>query len=78
MDHGGTSSTVTGHITVVQERRFLLVTDDGRGCQLTLAHDAPLDTDDLRRFRQDGTHVFVEYGGEPGLASGVAHAISPG
>jgi hypothetical protein len=66
-----------GHITVVQERRFLLATDDGRGCQLTLAHDASVDIDTLRQFADGHTHVGVNYSGEPGLISGIAHAIEP-
>jgi hypothetical protein len=66
-----------GHISVVQERRLLLITDDGTGCQLTLAHDATVDIDALRQFAEARTHVSVEYSGEPGLASGVAHAVEP-
>ena len=67
-----------GHITVVEERRFLLVTDDGRGCQLTLTHNAVTEAETLHRFQAQGTHVVVVYSGEPGIASGVAHAVSPG
>jgi hypothetical protein len=69
------SNRASGHITVVQERRFLLMTDDGHGCQLTLAHDAPLDADALHRFHERGVHVAVEYDGEPGVADGVAHRV---
>jgi hypothetical protein len=67
-----------GHITVVEERRFLLITDDGRGCQLTLTHNAATEAETLHRFQAQGTHVVVVYSGEPGTASGVAHAVSPG
>jgi len=66
-----------GHISVVQERRFLLITNNGTGCQLTLAHDATVDIDALRQFAEAHTHVSVEYSGEPGLDSGVAHAVEP-
>jgi len=67
----------TGHITVVEERRFLLLTDDGRGFRLTLAHDASSDVDTVNRWREARTPVVVEYDGEPGTASGVAHAVTP-
>jgi hypothetical protein len=66
-----------GHITVVQERRFLLMTDAGTGCQLTLAHDAPVDVDALRQFAEGRTHVSIDYSGEPGVASGIAHTVEP-
>ncbi len=64
-----------GTIAVVQEERFRLITDTGQGLLLTLAHDAPLEDEDLQRFHKANQHVIVEYEGKPNLASGVAHSI---
>jgi hypothetical protein len=67
--------TAKGHITIVQEQRFRLVTDTGQGLLLTLAHDAPLEASDLQRLHEANTYVTVEYEGEPNLESGVAHSV---
>jgi hypothetical protein len=67
--------TVTGHITILQEERFRLVTDDGRVLLLTLAHNAGVGAEELHHFRQSGTRLCVEYEGEPDLASGVARSV---
>ena len=64
-----------GYITVVQEQRFRLVTDDGRGLLLTLARNARVDGHTLQELHNSRTHVRVEYEGEPNMASGVALAI---
>lgn len=69
------SKTVSGHITVVQEERFRLVTDTGQGLLLTLSNHAGLDADDLCRFRDAGTRVVVRYDGEPNLESAVARSV---
>jgi hypothetical protein len=74
---GTHTKTVRGHITLVQEQRFHLATEGGPGYLLVLAHDAPPDASDLRRWQEAGTPVVVEYTGEPGLDSGVAHRVSP-
>jgi formate dehydrogenase major subunit len=68
------SKEVQGRITLVQEQRFRLVTDDGRVLLLTLAHNADAD---LRRLQQSGASVRVEYDGEPNFSSGVAHRVWP-
>lgn len=70
-----TKHVLSGYISVVQEQRFRLVTDDGRGFLFTLAHDAPLQLSDLSRLQMTHAHVEIEYTGEPNLTSGVAHAI---
>jgi len=64
-----------GTIAVVQEQRFRLITDAGQGLLLTLAHDAPLDDQDLRQLHDLNLHVVVEYEGEPNLDSGLAHSV---
>lgn len=66
----------TGRITIIQEQRFRLVTDDGRGFLLTLSYKAPLELNDLTRLQRTHTRVLVEYTGEPNLTSGIAHRIS--
>jgi hypothetical protein len=68
---------VTGRLTQVQEQRFRLALDDGPTYLLTLAHDAANDPADLHAFLRSRARVVVEYEGEPGLVSGVAHAVRP-
>jgi hypothetical protein len=72
-----TLSVARGHIAVVQEQRFRLTTDDGRGLLFSLAHEAPLEAWDLQRLSEEGAEVDVEYEGEPNLDSGVAYAVTP-
>jgi hypothetical protein len=64
-----------GRITVVQETRFRFTTVDGRGFLFILAHDANLTPDALCRLRDRGDPVTVQYSGQPGLASCVAHRV---
>jgi hypothetical protein len=64
-----------GHLTQVQEQRFRIATTDGPNVLLTLGHDAPVDGADLQRMLDDRADVIVDYEGEPGLSSGLAHAI---
>ncbi len=66
-----------GRIIVVQEDRFRIAGDSGTGCLLTLSHKAGTNQEDLKRFRDAGTEVDVEYEGEPNLASGVALSVEP-
>jgi hypothetical protein len=63
---------VRGRISVVQEERFQLVTDDGAGMLLTLSHHANVGPEQLRDYHEQGTRVNVEYQGEPNFDSGVA------
>jgi hypothetical protein len=65
---------VRGRVIQVQEQRFRLALDDGPAYLLTLAHDARADLEHLLRT---GQRVVVEYEGEPGLSSGVAHTLRP-
>jgi hypothetical protein len=65
---------VRGRVIQVQEQRFRLVLDDGPAYLLTLAHDAVAD---LQGLLGSGGQVVVEFEGEPGLSSGVAHAVRP-
>ena len=68
---------VTGIVTVVQEERFRLLTDDGRGFLLTLAHSANCDDAELCYLRDAHTRVHVRYSGEANTDSGIAHSIEP-
>lgn len=65
--------TAKGHITVLQEHRFRLTTDGGQSLLFTLAPGIV----DVNQFRLAHTPVFVEYKGEPGLASAVAYRVNP-
>ena len=64
-----------GHLTQVQEQRFRIATDDGPNLLLTLAHDAPQDHADLEQMLSDRAEIVVDFEGEPGLESGVAHGV---
>jgi hypothetical protein len=66
-----------GHISIIQEQRFCLMTDAGQGLLLTLSQDADADIPQLERWRRAGASVLVEYRGEPALASGVARSVRP-
>ena len=69
------TETITGRIIVVQETRFRLVTEDGRGFLFTLARNANVDTTELRRLHARDTPVRVSYEGVPGLDSCVAKRV---
>ncbi|HEX5502496.1 MAG TPA: hypothetical protein VFW96_07720 [Thermomicrobiales bacterium] len=69
--------TESGRITIVQESRFHLAADDGRGYLFVLARGANVGADDLGRLRAAGARVAVAYTGTPGLASCVAHEVRP-
>jgi hypothetical protein len=69
------SKQARGHLTHVQEQRFRVATTGGPSLLLTLAHDAPVNADDLQQWLREGATVVVDYQGEPGLDSGTAHAV---
>ena len=71
----GVAGTARGHITLVQEDRFVLLTDGGEALLCTLAHDVHLPTGELRRLHAAGVRVVVAYDQQPGLASCVAHSV---
>jgi hypothetical protein len=62
-----------GTILVVQETRFRLLTDDGRGLVFLLAHDAPLEPHHLAGliYRK----VCVDYDASPKLIAGIARDL---
>ena len=67
--------TESGRITIVQESRFHLAAEDGRGYLFILARGANVGADDLCRLQASGARVTVTYSGTPGLASCVAHVV---
>jgi hypothetical protein len=67
----------SGHIAVVQEERFRLISDEGPGLLLTLSHKSSTSPGRLCRYHQAGTHVRVEYVGEPNLSDGIAEEVRP-
>ncbi len=66
---------VTGHILMVQEERFRLMTDAGETLLLTLPTFGRSSPADLKRWHTQNTHVRVTYAGAPNLVSGVARSI---
>lgn len=58
--------TVIGIISVIQESRFRLDTDEGRSLQFTLAARAPIEPQELSRF--SGRRVAVESDGVIGMS----------
>jgi hypothetical protein len=58
---------------MVQESRFRLLTEAGRGMQFILAHDAPLEPQDLPALAN--RRVRVDYEAAPGLRAHIAHAL---
>ncbi len=67
--------TAMGRIVLVQETRFRMTTEGGQNFLLTLAHNANIAPSDLHYLLDSDAQVVVEYIGEPGLESGVAHAV---
>jgi hypothetical protein len=70
-----TKRSLTGHVSVVQEQRFRLITDDGQGFLLTLARKASLQLSELRRLQKAHVRVRVEYRGEPNTKFAVVDAV---
>ncbi|HEY1267083.1 MAG TPA: hypothetical protein VGH16_07485 [Candidatus Binatia bacterium] len=67
--------TIAGRIAIIQEQRFRLIADNGRGFLFTLPHDSRLTYDDLSRVRDKSQRLVVEYEGEPNTISAVAAKI---
>jgi len=65
---------VTGTITVVQEGRFMLLSENGRGLLFLLHHAAPIEPQDLPALLR--RRVRVSYQASPRLIAGVAHNLA--
>ena len=68
--------TVAGVITLVQEGRFKLVTDEDRVLHFVLAHAAAIEAQDLPPLAQRQTRVRVAYTRSKHLTAAVAHTLS--
>ncbi len=66
---------VTGIITLVQEGRFRLETDDGRPKLFMLSHSASLEPQDLPPLQRNQARVTVEYEDAADLVAGIAHEV---
>lgn len=67
--------TSYGVITLVQEDRFRLVDEQGAHALFVLAHDAPLEWQDLERLQLAGTRVRVSHAPAPGKIAAIAHDV---
>ena len=69
--------SAAGVITLVQEQRFQLASDDGSPGLFVLAHGAGIDSEDLQRLSEAGVRVRVQYEDAPNLIAHVAHDVQP-
>jgi hypothetical protein len=65
----------TGIITLAQEGRIRLATHDGRSELFILAHDAPMEPQDLPGLVGKGP-ITVHYSAAEGRIAGLAHDIT--
>jgi hypothetical protein len=68
---------LTGHISLLQEQRFRLITDDGRGFLFTLARSASFQLPELQHLQKSHTRVRVQYSGDPNTVSALVEAVEP-
>jgi len=68
---------LAGRITVVQEQRFRLTSDDGRSFLFILDRKSPVQLPAVRCLKESDIPVRVEYSGEPNTGSGIAHTVRP-
>ncbi|MCW2240292.1 hypothetical protein [Azospirillum canadense] len=71
----GTMRTVEGTITLAQEGRFQLVSDEGIARLFMLAHDAPIEPQDLPDLVRARARVAVRYDERPDLIAAIVHDI---
>lgn len=67
--------TISGVITVVQEDRFQLVDDQGVWRLFLLAHDAPVEAQDLPPLQASQARVTVRFEPAESLLSDIAHDV---
>lgn len=68
--------TVEGIVTLVQEGRFKLVTDESRVMHFVLAHSAAIEPEDLPPLAERQARVRVAYSRPDHLVAAVAHELS--
>lgn len=71
------NKAVKGRILLVQEDRFRLIGETGKGFLFSLAHNAPVSSSDLGRMHDAQMTVLVHYEGEPNFESGIALDVKP-
>jgi hypothetical protein len=69
------SATVTGTVTLVQERRFLLLDDAARSHLFLLAPDASTEPSVVQRLAQTRRPISVTYRDASGLQARLAYAL---
>jgi hypothetical protein len=67
---------MTGTITVAQEGRFRINSDDGRSTLFVLAHDAPLEPQDLPPLVARNARLTVHYSAAQGVVAALAHDLT--
>ncbi len=67
--------TVEGVITLVQEGRFVIVTDSGRVMHFLLGHDASLEPQDLPLLKRKQRRVQIDYTEPSRVVAHVAHTL---
>ena len=67
--------SVEGVITLAQEGRFVLATDDGQVMHFVLAHDAAIEPQDLPPLQRDQRRVRVDYSEPSRLIAHLAHRL---
>ncbi len=72
-----TRSKLKGRIILVQEDRFRVVEEKGRGYLFTLSRKSGIGQEELQRYLKAGATVILEYEGEPNMASGIALTVEP-
>jgi hypothetical protein len=68
--------TVSGTVVIVQEGRFQLALDGGGTRLFMLAHDAPVEPEQLVSLQREQSRVVVTYRRGSDLIAGEAHAIA--
>jgi hypothetical protein len=63
------SGRIQGQITIVQEDRFRLLDEQGRGFLFTLGRKSGLSARDLHAWNRARTPVTVQYEGPPDLGA---------
>ncbi len=72
-----TKRVLRGRVILVQEDRFRVVGNAGKGYLFTLSNKAGINQEDLERFRDANVEVVIEYEGEPNLVNGIARLVEP-
>ncbi|WP_035691461.1 hypothetical protein [Azospirillum halopraeferens] len=69
--------TATGIITLVQEGRFRLATDDGPPLLLVLSKSADAEPQDLPALQRAQARVTVRYEDAGTVIAGIVHHLAP-